>query len=58
MYRFYLHAKPAGRQQPILVEMLVDKSASSAGITIKCGDSTVVQPFADVLRGCLDGMAR
>ena len=58
MFRFYFHAKPIGGQQPILVEALVDKAAGSAGITVKCADGAVAQPFADLFRSCLDGMAR
>ena len=58
LYRFYFHARPATcsllqQQQPILMEVLVDKTAGNAGITVKSADAVVLEPFADVFRGCL-----
>lgn len=57
LYRFYFHARPAAsllqQQQPILIEVLVDKTAGNAGITVKSADAAVLEPFADVFRGCL-----
>lgn len=56
LYRFYFHARPAGGQQPVLAEVLVDKTAGSASVTVKCADARLMQPFSDMFRRCLDSL--
>jgi hypothetical protein len=58
IFRFYFYAKPFGSTALLLVEVLVDKSLGSASVTVKCQDKALVQPFLEMLHGCLDSMAR
>ena len=60
LYRFYFHARPAAsllqQQQPILMEVIVDKSAGTANITVKSADAAVLEPFVELFRDCLAGL--
>lgn len=58
IFRFYFYAKPMSGSAVLLVEVIVDKSLGSASVTVKTQDASLAQPFVDVMRSCLDSMAR
>ncbi|EIE24642.1 hypothetical protein COCSUDRAFT_62071 [Coccomyxa subellipsoidea C-169] len=56
-FRFYMYAKPTGSPSTVLLEAIVDKSAGSASVTLKCEDAALVQQFGELFRRQLDAMA-
>jgi hypothetical protein len=58
LFRFYFYAKPVSSDAVLLVEVLVDKSAGSASVTVKSRDAANVQAFVELVRSCLESMAR
>lgn len=57
MYRFYFHAQEAGTGSRVLVEVIVNKTAGSASVTVKSSDAGLASNFSDLLRTCLNTVA-
>eukprot|EP00884_Botryococcus_braunii_P006125 jgi/Botrbrau1/15513/Bobra.0225s0004.1 len=57
MYRFYFHAQEAGTGTRVLVEVIVNKTAGNASVTVKSSDVGLASSFSDLLRTCLNTVA-